>query len=132
MKKSTFNKAVLLSTLLIFSKITLSHEIQQDFKNPYSEQIITQCARFVIGHHQPNQSDKVYIREYLIYFGEHGLNLNKISDHLTQHPKMLSSENIGQFITLLELERDFGVTLCATQTQEHLRVLKAKLNLKTI
>lgn len=51
---------------------------------------------------------------------------------ITRHPKLLSSENIGQFITLLELERDFGVTLCATQTQEHLPILKEKLNLNEV
>ncbi|MFP4817477.1 hypothetical protein [Providencia hangzhouensis] len=122
MKKSMFNKAVLLSSLYLLSNTALSHEM----KSPYSEQIITQCARYVIGHQQPNQSDKAYIRDYLTYFGEHGLNSTKISHYLTQHPKMLSSENIGQFITLLELERDLGVTLCATQTQEYLHILKGK------
>lgn len=128
MKKLMFNKVVLLSSLLLLSHTVLSHEM----KSPYSEQIITQCARYIIGHQQPNQSDKAYIREYLTYFGEHGLNSTKMSDYLTRHPKLLSSENIGQFITLLELERDFGVTLCATQTQEHLPILKEKLNLNEV
>lgn len=128
MKKLMVNKAVLLSALLLLSNTVLSHEM----KSPYSEQIITQCARYVIGHQKPNQSDKIYIRDYLIYFGEHGLNSAKISDYLTQHPKMLSSENIGKFITLLGLERDLGVTLCATQTQEHLYILKEKLSLNKI
>lgn len=128
MKTSIFNKAVLLSALYLLSSTAFSHEM----KSPYSEQIITQCARYIIGHQQPNQSDTFYIREYLTYLGEHGLNSTKMSDYLTQHPKLLSSENIGQFITLLELERDFGVTLCATQTQEHLPILKEKLNLNEI
>lgn len=128
MKTLMLNKAVLLSTLYLLSNTAFSHEM----KSPYSEQIITQCARYVIGHQQPNQSDTVYIREYLTYFGEHGLNSTKMSDYLTQHSKLLSSENIGQFITLLELERDFGVTLCATQTQEHLPILKEKLNINKI
>lgn len=88
---------------------------------------LVDCARYVVGYQNPHQTDAQYLQDYFSYFGVWGEDSEKIIQAVLTSPKMLTTSGIGQFVQLLQLNRDFGVTWCAVQSQTQLTDLKTHL-----
>ncbi|MDD9341340.1 MAG: hypothetical protein PV362_17200 [Providencia heimbachae] len=128
MKMTALSKTLICFSLLTLSNYALCNNNQRNLTSLYSENVIIDCARYVIGAENPNLTDKEYLQEYLIYLGVDYSDKKKIVNYLLAHPRMLSSDKIEQFIKLLSLGRNFGVTLCAIQSNEHINHIKEQVN----
>lgn len=128
MKMTALSKTLICFSLLTLSNYALCNNNQRNSTSPFSEKVIIDCARYVIGAEKPNQTDKEYLQEYLIYLSVDYSDTKEITNYLLTHPRMLTSDKIEQFIHLLSLGRDYGVTLCAIQSNDQINRIKGKLN----
>lgn len=114
-------------SLIVLSGCTLRDNNQKVDEHPFSDKVIIDCARYVIGAEKPLQTDRYYLEEYLIYLNAGYSDSKKITEYLLTDSRMISSNKIESFINLLRLERNYGVTLCAIQSDAQLKHIKEKL-----
>lgn len=127
MKMKVLNNAVVFCSLIALSGCTLHDNNQKPASDLFSEKVIVECARYVIGAEKPLQTDRDYLREYLIYLNAGYSDSKIITEYLLADSRMLSSDKIESFINLLRLGRNYGVTLCAIQSDAQLKHIKEKL-----
>lgn len=121
------NNVIVFCSVIALSGCTLHDNNQKPASDLFSEKVIVECARYVIGAEKPLQTDRDYLREYLIYLNAGYSDSKIITEYLLADSRMLSSDKIESFINLLRLGRNYGVTLCAIQSDAQLKHIKEKL-----
>lgn len=121
------NNVIVFCSVIALSGCTLRDNNQKVVESPFSESVIIDCARYVIGAEKPLQTDRDYLREYLIYLNAGYSDSKIITEYLLADSRMLSSDKIESFISLLRLGRNYGVTLCAIQSDAQIKKIKEKI-----